>query len=348
MAPAEARQPQISVVIPVRDGAHFLRRSLPALLASDLPRETWELIVADDGSRDDSAAVAAQFADRVLHGPPGEPPRARNHGAAAARGAILVFVDADVCVHADALRRIRDAFDREPELSAVVGAYDLAPTAPGLVSQYRNLLHAYVHRREAGEAVTFWTGLGGVRRETFEAVGRFDEGERLDDVEFGYRLAARGYRIRLDPGIQGTHQKRWTLSSLAVTDVGYRGVPWMRLLLQGRYPAGRTSLNVGGLERFLTASVAVGTISAVAAVITGHPAWAASAAGVLAATLVGDRDFLSWLARQRGWWFALRAVPLRLLYYGLNVVSVGLALLPMEWRRATVPPKPGLAEEAGT
>ena len=333
--------------MPVRDGATFLRHSLPALLASDLPRHAWELIVVDDGSGDDSAAVAGQYADRILRSAPAGPPRARNLGAAVARGAILVFVDADVCVHADALRRIRDAFDRDPALTAVFGAYDLAPTEAGLVSQYRNLLHAYVHRREAGDAVTFWTGLGGVRREAFEAVGRFDEGERLDDVELGYRLASRGCRMTLDPAIQGTHRKRWTLSSVTATDVGYRGVPWMRLLLQGRYPSGRTSLNVSGLERFLTASVGVGAVSALAAVLTADPRWSACAVAALVASVVGDREFLIWLAGQRGWWFALRALPLRLLYYGLNVVSVVLALLPLEWRRAGVPRKPGLAEEAG-
>ncbi|HEU5040430.1 MAG TPA: glycosyltransferase family 2 protein [Gemmatimonadales bacterium] len=346
MHAARPGAPELSVIVPVRDGAHFLRHSLPALLASDLPREQWELIVVDDGSRDDSVEVAGRYADRVLRQRASAgPPRARNQGAAVARGPILVFVDADVDVHRDALRRIREAFEREPGLSAVFGAYDLAPSAPDLLSQYRNLLHAYVHRLEAGEAVTFWTGLGGIRREAFDEVGRFDERERIDDVELGYRLAGRGRRIRLDPHIQGTHRKRWSLTGVIMTDVGYRGVPWMRLLLQGRHPAGRTSLNVRRQERVLTAAAAVGAVSTVAALVMSQPVWLASLLASVAVILIGDRDFLGWLGGQRGWWFALRSAPLRLLYYGLNVVSVGLALLPMPWRRAAVPAEPSLAKE---
>ena len=116
---------------------------------------------------------------------------------------MIVFVDADVCVHRDALRRIRDLLCEDPDVSAVFGAYDLSPAAPSLVSQYRNLLHSYVHRRDAGEAVTFWTGLGAVRRDVLKHCGGFDERERLDDVEYGYRLSALGRFLRrdwLDPG----------------------------------------------------------------------------------------------------------------------------------------------------
>jgi hypothetical protein len=72
--------------------------------------------------------------------------------------------------------------------------------------------------------------------------------------------------------------------------------------------------------------------------------WLASLLAAIAIILIGDRDFLGWLGGQRGWWFALRSAPLRLLYYGLNVVSVGLALLPMPWRRA-VPAESSLAKE---
>ena len=345
MAGADLAAPALSVVMPVRDGVEHLRHSLPALVRSDLPRSAWELIVVDDGSRDGSAEVAAEVADRVIRLPlGGSPPRARNHGAAAARGDVLVFLDADVCVDPDALRRIHQAFE-EPGLGAVFGAYDLSPTAPDLVSQYRNLLHAYVHRRGSGEAVTFWTGLGGVRRAAFEGVGRLDESERLDDVELGYRLVAAGYRIRLDPAIQGTHRKRWTLGNMMMTDVRDRGVPWMRLLLAGRHP--RSDLNIGKQDRLITALVGLALVAGVGAAVTGEAIWALCAGVALAGSLIADGDFLLWLARQRGWWFVVRALPLRLLYYVLNIVSVGIALLPVRWRRAALPTESNLVEETG-
>ncbi len=327
--------PALSVVMPVRDGAEFLRRSLPALGASDLPNRSWELIVVDDGSSDGSASIAARYADRVVRLPaPGQgPPAARNRGVEVARAPVIVFVDADVVVHPDALRKIGDRLRERRELSAVFGAYDLAPTAPGLVSQYRNLLHSYVHRREAGDAVTFWTGLGAVRREVLERCGGFDERERLDDVELGYRMAELGYRIQVSPDIQGTHLKRWTLASLVATDVLDRGIPWVRLLIRGRQPRVRGTLSVRALDQLLTTLAGMAGMALAIGLVKGGRGWLIGAGLALVAMIVADWRFLRWLSSRRGGFFALGVIPLRLLYFVLNVVSVGLALLPLDWRR---------------
>jgi cellulose synthase/poly-beta-1,6-N-acetylglucosamine synthase-like glycosyltransferase len=340
---------ELSVVVPVRDGAAFLNHSLAALRASDLPSRAWELIVVDDGSRDGSGTIAEQYADRVLrHVPPGEgPPSARNRGAAATRAPIVVFVDADVCVHRTALRRIRDTLAALPGVDAVFGAYDLAPAAPGLVSQYRNLLHSYVHRRDAGRAITFWTGLGAVRRTVFEACGGFDPGERLDDIEFGYRMASRGHYIVLDPEIEGRHLKRWTLGSIITTDVMCRGIPWVRLLLEGRHPKGHSTLSVRGLERVLTTLMGVALALAGVGLVQGDPRWLWGTGAALLGMVALDGKLLRWLGRERGWWFALSATPLRLLYFALNIAAVGMALLPVSWRRRGMSRPMALAPAAG-
>ena len=338
-----AERPEVSVVVPVRDGAAYLPHALLALRTSDLPPDAWELIVVDDGSRDESAEIATCYADRVLRiSPPGYgPPAARNRGAAVARAPVIIFVDADVRVHPDALRRLRDTLAARPELSAVFGAYDLAPAAPGLVSQYRNLLHSYVHRRDAGQAFTFWTGLGAIRREALESAGGFDERERLDDVELGYRLTGAGRRILLDPDIVGTHLKRWTLANVVTTDVLYRGVPWVRLLLTGRRPPGRPTLNLRLLDQVLTLLTAVLLVLGVAFAATGSPVWLAAAGGVLMLMLAADWRLLRWLLRLKGWRFTLTAVPLRLLYFAINIVAVVLAVLPLDWRREAIPARGG-------
>jgi hypothetical protein len=62
----------------------------------------------------------------------------------------------------------------ESDIAAVLGAYDTAPPVPRLVSQYRNLLHHYVHAQSPGDAETFWTGWGAMRREVF-AQGSVEE-----------------------------------------------------------------------------------------------------------------------------------------------------------------------------
>src|SRR6185312_6425196 len=143
-----------SVIVPARDCAAMLRESLSALGASTLPRDRWELIVVDDGSTDETAATAAAFADRVLHLPdvPLGPAAASNRGAEVAQGEFLVFVDADVCLRPDVLAGFVDAFGTDERVAAVFGAYDTDPRAAGLVSQYRNLLHHYVHLTSYGDA----------------------------------------------------------------------------------------------------------------------------------------------------------------------------------------------------
>ncbi len=331
------KRPALSVIVPVRDGEHFLPQSLTALRSSDLPSGDWELIVVDDSSSDQSAAVASGYADTVVRrvNGPGGAAFARNRGAEVARGSVLVFVDADVCVHPDALRRMTEIFECESDVGAVFGAYDLTPAARGLISQYRNLLHRYVHQRDAGDAVTFWAGCGAIRADVFVRCGGFDEARAMvavEDIELGYRMSARGYRIVLRPEIQGKHLKRWTLRSMIVTDVRDRGVPWVRLLMnQRRRPA--ATLNIRVPERVCTVLVAVACLALVLWLWTGAEVWLTVAAAATGTTLAINAPLLVWLARQRSWGFALGAVPLRLLYYGLNTVSVCLALLPFGFGR---------------
>src|SRR5690606_21522571 len=128
------------------------------------------------------------------------PARARNAGAMMARASVVLFVDADVEVAPDTLTRVIATFEQNPDLSAVYGSYDDDPAAGTLVSDYRNLLHHFVHQRAQEESTSFWAGLGAVRVEALRQCGGFDERYNhasIEDIELGARLAAMGRRIRL-------------------------------------------------------------------------------------------------------------------------------------------------------
>jgi glycosyltransferase involved in cell wall biosynthesis len=155
---------RISVIVPVHNGGENLRRCLQGVAAATRPPD--ETIVVDDGSTDGSAADAAALSARVVTtaaGPRG-PAYARNRGAEAATGDVLVFVDADVVVHRDALARLETVLAGEPDVAALFGSYDDEPRARSAVSLYKNLLHHYVHQHGEREAGTFWAGCGAVRR----------------------------------------------------------------------------------------------------------------------------------------------------------------------------------------
>jgi Glycosyl transferase family 21 len=256
----------------------------------------------------------------VIGAAAGGPSAARNAGAERAASDVLVFVDSDVEVHPDAFTRIRRAFDYDPRLAALIGSYDAAQAESGIVSAFRNLLHHHVHQSAAGRASTFWAGLGAIRRDDFLAVGGFDarrfKHPSVEDIELGMRLADRGARIRLDPGLQGTHLKRWTLPGMVRTDLMRRAVPWLLLLMRAGRPS--AALNLGWRHR-LSAAAAVGGAGALAA---RRPALLAACV----AALVGlNWSFYALLWRVRGPVGAGAGVPLHALHHLTSAAAVPVA-----------------------
>lgn len=226
----------VSVIIPVYNSALYLRSCLEHLEKSTF--RNYECIVVDDGSTDESAAVAREHGATVQStGGRRGPAYARNIGAKLARGQILFFFDADVCVHPDTVERVNAAFARDSALSAVMGSYDEHPEAPDFLSTYRNLMHSYVHHHSNPAACTFWSGCGAIRRSAFFEMKGFDESyarPSIEDIELGYRLHRAGKKVALDPAILVKHLKRWTFWGLVKTDILDRGIPWTELILRDR------------------------------------------------------------------------------------------------------------------
>jgi GT2 family glycosyltransferase len=326
-------RPYLSVIIPVKNGHKVLPRMLDTLSKSDLPRETWELIVVDDGSSDDSPAISSGYADLVIRLPGRSrgPGYARNRGVERARGDCVLFLDSDVLVKPDTLSRVAATMSSRPDIDAVFGAYCDEPDAAGLVSQYRNLLHHYTHEQEPGEAQSFWAGCGCIRRSVFIAAGMYDEWRfsrpQIEDVELGYRLSALGRKILLQPEIQVTHLKHWTFRSMIKADFMDRGVPWARLLaeqsaLVGPAASRTRSLNLKSAEKSNTFFVCLGLLLLVCAIVWRSKALAMSGAGALLLVVIRSLPLHMFFFRKRGFFFSLVAVGLHLLYYLTAAVSV--------------------------
>ena len=307
--------PTLSLVVPATDRPPTLARCLAAVALCDHPPD--EVIVVE------SPAGAL-------------PAVARNAGAAEAHGEVLVFVDADVEVHADAFALIRERFANDGGLAALFGSYDDDPAEPDLVSTFRNLLHHYVHQSSPGPATTFWTGLGAIRAAVFTGAGGFRVDPfplaTMEDVELGMRLAASGFRIELDPDIQGRHLKRWTLGRMVWTDLAHRGVPWVILLLQ----EGRTSraLNLGWRHRL----GAILSLVAAVALARRRPVVATAAASGLVAL---NRPFYALLARRLGLPGAAAGVALHAIHHLTAIAAVPAGALAALLERVGLEPEAG-------
>jgi GT2 family glycosyltransferase len=338
---------RLSVIIPVHNAAATLQRCLAALWQSEF--RDFECLVVDDGCTDDTSSVARGWPVTVITlERRGGPARARNHGAARARGEILVFLDGDVCVHGDTLERLQKHLRQHKQSAAVFGSYDDTPTDPHFVSQYKNLLHHYVHQRSHRDAWTFWAGCGAIRREVFLHMGGFDESYTrpcVEDIELGLRLRAGGQRIDLDPAIQVTHLKGWRLSSLLRADLFDRAIPWLLLML--RYRVVRHDLNVTVRDRASVALVWIMALSGTAmlSMRAASPPLITALVACVAGLCILNVDLYRFFARQRGVMFAVRVLPLHWLYFWYCGLAVPMALGLRTWR-VTTAHKPVVAQDA--
>lgn len=318
----------IGVVIPAHNAEGTLPACLDALIEAGFARDF--IYVIDDNSSDGTAQAAIAREVHIVT-------NRQNHGAAAARniGAhmlstdIVLFVDADVEVAPDVRQRFLDHFTVQGH-DAVFGSYDDAPHRPETVSRLRNLLHHTTHHMSSGPIATFWTGLGAVRRDVFEAAGGFNSDQRmLEDIEFGLRLSSKGYAIFLDPEIQGKHWKYWDLKSMIKTDIWDRAIPWTKLLMS---PLGRGSvdaLNVSPSGKLSVLASFTCALSVPLAIIAPWSALLICAAGLFTLCLF-NLEFLSCILRVDGWRQIPNAIGVLLVHFlsaGLGYAAVRMRLV---------------------
>lgn len=145
----------LSVVIPTFNYAAYLRRAVESVLPQLCDGD--EVIVVDDGSTDDTAALMAVYPPPVhyLHQPNAGPGAARNRGVAAARNDYLLFLDADDRLLPGALAALRERFSAHPEADMVCGGYvsvsergrERTHDAPGLTDGNLANFAAYIEGR---------------------------------------------------------------------------------------------------------------------------------------------------------------------------------------------------------
>lgn len=318
-------RPTVSIVVPVHNGGTHFAKCLASLQATMPSPE--EIIVVADGESDGSWRLAEELGLQVLRIPtPGGPARARNLGAKGARGDILFFVDADVTIPHDTVGYVAGLFKEHADLAAAIGSYDDAPGETSFLSQYRNLLHHYVHQTGNPEASTFWGACGAIRREVFFTMGGFNEKYSrpcIEDIELGYRLKRAGFKIRLEKGLQIKHLKRWDIVSLVKTDFFNRALPWTALILESKEFINDLNVKTAGRLSVFALSLLLLTLLG-SLFLPGLLLLSALISVVLVAF---NWDLYRFFKEKRGLSFAIKAVPWHwfyLFYSGLGF-AIGLA-----------------------
>ena len=318
-------KPTISAIIPVHKGGSNFQKCLASLEAAEPPPE--EIVVVADGDTDGFWSVTEESPTQVLRIPvSGGPARARNLGAHSAKGEILLFIDADVTIPRDAIDRILRVFQQDHDLAALFGSYDDEPFETNFLSQYKNLLHHYVHQKGLEEAFTFWGACGAIRRDVFLELGGFDEIYKrpsIEDIELGYRLKRAGYRIRLVKSLQVKHLKHWGLTSLLSSDFFDRALPWTELILRDRSLS--NDLNLRYSERLgvvLTYGLLVSLMGTV-----WWPGFLLTAGTLILPLLLLNASLYGFFLRKRGLWFTLKAILWHWFYYLYGGLAFGIAVV---------------------
>jgi glycosyltransferase involved in cell wall biosynthesis len=208
--------PKFSVIIPDYNNGETLARAIESILAQSYPAH--EIIVIDDGSQDDSRAVAEAYGTSVIYRYQGNAgvSAARNHGARIATGDWLAFLDADDIYLPGRLQAHSDLMAREPDLDFLFGEQEERTPAGEIVrlTFRKSAAFASFSRLHAADKdavlrqadFEYLIGGGGltelrtlsVPRDTFLGLGGFVAGMRIgEDVQFLLRLCARSVKAGL-------------------------------------------------------------------------------------------------------------------------------------------------------
>jgi len=212
--------PLFSIVIPTYNRPDRLQQCLQSIAQLSYPRDRFEVIVVDDGSKSPLDPVVNTFTDclplRLIRQQNSGPAGARNTGAAAAQGTYLVFTDDDCQPAANWLSAIETSFADAPE--ALIGGHTINALPENPYSTASQLLIDYLYdyyNQAKGSATFFASNNFAMPRRLFNDIGGFDTSFPLaagEDREFCDRWLYRGFPMRYAPDMQIYHAHSLTLA----------------------------------------------------------------------------------------------------------------------------------------
>lgn len=342
-----------SVIVPAYQAAGTLPACLAALANQTVAPQSYEVIVVDDGSTDGTAEIAQQAGVITVTQAHAGAAAARNRGAALARGELLLFTDADCAPVPGWIAAITAPFSARPQKSDsdpgdfVAGAKGAYLTRQqSTVARFTQLEYEDRYDRMAGaERIDFIdTYSAAYRRDVFLANNGFDT--RIwwvEDQEFSFRLAEKGYRLVFAPTAQVYHQHNRTLAQYARRK--FRIGMWkVRVTRQHPTQIAQDSHTPGSLKvQLLLAAAGLGllVLAAIASIVlkaAWWPGWLAFIAALALFDLTALPFYLKVLRKDP----PVLLPALGLMWVRALALGFGFAAGLVHFRRAAEGPRPPL------
>ncbi len=242
---------KISVVIPNYNRGRQVLECIASIEKSSLTPD--EIIVVDDCSTDDSVDVLGlQNIKLIKHSENKGTAAARNTGVRNSKGEIIVFIDSDVVIHEDTIRKCVDVFKGDETISVIVGLPDKTNRYQGVCTGHF-LMRVYFRLFSYSSYISYTNGsLTAVRRSTFKKVGGYSERLAVpgtEDAQFGRDICRINEKVYLDKSNVVTHNKEIHFWGLIKNDMT-RTVARVFYLFRGKM-VGTALKN----KRFLSTSI---------------------------------------------------------------------------------------------
>ncbi len=202
------RSVRCSLVIPVFNAQNILSICLEAALNQTIPPNEYEIIVVDDGSTDGTSEIAFQYPVRLIQQTNSGPASARNRGANAARGEIVVFTDIDCIMAPDFLENMIEPIESDSSVAGVQGIYrtEQAKFIARFVQAEIEQRYQLMKRRPTIDFIG--TYAAAYRKSCFQKAGGFDSVFTIasgEDTELSYALQETGNLLVLCPNAVTAH-----------------------------------------------------------------------------------------------------------------------------------------------
>ena len=323
----------VSVIVPMYNDEKYIAKCLASIFNSGYP--AFEVIVVNDGSIDDSLAIAKRFPCRIVDLKKNSGvSNARNQGANVAKGEILVFFDSDVVIERDTISKFVMALE-SPDVKICECHVHPRSLVKGFAPALIAITWNYDHKVMGKEPSYLSTMAFSIYKGVFDDIGQFNTSLGFagggEEFEIGVPIHQHGYSIFLDQSIHVDHhyQHFWPRFETLFR----RSYVYGKIVLQRNY---KLDKGHGTLKEGINALLSfLGVISLLLGLFFTFGLVAFFA--IIGLQVLLDRGLNKFIIKERGFLFFIKSIPVNFLWYFAMGLGVTKAFFVMSFKKITSP-----------